>query len=57
MGGRVSGADLCKLETAQAAADAALIELLGTADAMITTVLAAGGATPATASAGAGCPA
>ena len=33
-------------------ADAALIELLGTADAMITTVLAAGGATPAAVGAG-----
>ena len=33
-------------------ADSALIELLGTADAMITTVLAAGGATPATVGAG-----
>jgi cobaltochelatase CobN len=32
--------------------EAALIELLGTADAMITTVLAAGGATPAAVSAG-----
>ncbi|MDY6995102.1 MAG: cobaltochelatase subunit CobN [Actinomycetota bacterium] len=33
-------------------ADADLIDLLGSADAMITTVLAAGGATPATAAAG-----
>ncbi|MGO4444957.1 cobaltochelatase subunit CobN [Mycobacterium sp. 2YAF39] len=33
-------------------ADAELLELLGTADALVTTVLAAGGSTPATASAG-----
>lgn len=47
-GGRALPVFCASLRTA----DAELLELLGTADALITTVLAAGGATPATASAG-----
>ncbi|MGE2724889.1 cobaltochelatase subunit CobN [Mycolicibacterium pulveris] len=47
-GGRALPVFCASLRTA----DADLLELLGTADAMVTTVLAAGGATPATVTAG-----
>ena len=47
-GGRALPVFCASLRTA----DTALLELLGTADALVTTVLAAGGSTPATASAG-----